>query len=189
MTGPERIIVLIPKLHHVPAEFGKVIVYPVYHPLAFKLGLVLDDPDIAYRLYNTGIDIPESRIAEKVCIVVKESRVSGSPAECDAVPLYLTQCVGADKPHKTVLRFLFLREYRNRNQKKEKKIYEYSSCLHTISGLLATAKLFPGPEFRCPPVPVEHTVLEKRVNHDICCSYLLVDECVNRFDGLLLLYL
>ena len=90
MARPQGIVVLVHQLDYIPPEFRKIIVYAVDHLFAFQLRPVLDDTDIAYSFYDTGVHIPQGGITQQIGIVVQKDGISGGTPVHHSSALHLT---------------------------------------------------------------------------------------------------
>ena len=84
ITGAQCILVLVVNLNHFAAETGKVIVGIINNIVALDHGLVLYQLDVVVGLDLIHTHVPDSRIAEHICPVVKES---GRTANLTILPL------------------------------------------------------------------------------------------------------
>ena len=104
--GSQGIVVLVLKLDHIAPELGQVGIDVVFHLFALELRLVLNDLHIPDGVYHPGIHVPQSRIADKICVVVKKS---GRPDYLTVThTIYFQQlcAFSAQQPHETVFRLL-----------------------------------------------------------------------------------
>ena len=87
IPGPQHIAVLVLKLHKVAPELCEVILYEICELVAGQLGIVLENLHVAHCLDDIGVDIPERRVTEQVCIVVEKPGRSRHLAVGDAALL------------------------------------------------------------------------------------------------------
>ena len=134
IPGPEDIVVLVPELHHITAEFGKVPVYMVYHLFTLQFSLFLDYLHIADSVYYLRVDIPECGVADKVCIIMQESGRTGHLPETLSVHIQQLGFLGAYEYDNAVLRFfhrLLLGNGGNRKRRyQQNAIYQPLDKLH-----------------------------------------------------------
>ncbi len=73
IRGPERVAVLVAKLHQRPPELCEILVYIIIQTLAAKHGVVLDDLDIAESVDHVLVHIPQRGVAYQQGGVVLET--------------------------------------------------------------------------------------------------------------------
>ena len=74
VVGPQRVLVLVFELDQRAAELRHILVHHILQGLAPEGCPVLDDAYVTYRIDDVGVDIPESRVAKQVRIVMEEPR-------------------------------------------------------------------------------------------------------------------
>ena len=73
MSGPQRIVILVGKLHDRSPELRKILLDKICQLVTGKDSFILDDAHLAPGLYDFGLHIPQGRITYKIGIVMKET--------------------------------------------------------------------------------------------------------------------
>ena len=116
---PERVAVLVPKLHQRASELREVLVDQVIQTLAAEHRAVLDDLDIAEGVDHIRVDVPQGGVTDQQGRVVLKTRVPQGLAVLDTIFINLLQLITAEQPHKTVLPLRGLGGKAEREQQKE----------------------------------------------------------------------
>ena len=73
MSGPQRIMILISQLDHRTSELSEVFIYKVSQLVTCQHGLLLEDAHITPGIDYVGLNIPISRITQKIGVIMKET--------------------------------------------------------------------------------------------------------------------
>ena len=99
--GAESVVVFILELHQRTTELHKVVIDPVNHLVAGEDRAVLHHPHVPVGIDNSGIHVPQGRVADEVGIIVKE-RCLYRLAVIDPVFFDELEGFGFDEAHQTV---------------------------------------------------------------------------------------
>ena len=106
MPGPQCIMILVCQLDDRTAELGKVQIDEICQLVAGEDSLILEDAHIAPRFDDLGLHIPQSRITEKVCSIMKEARRTYDLSVAGSFDVHHLCRLRTQKHHEAVLVFL-----------------------------------------------------------------------------------
>ena len=108
MPGSEGVMILISKLYDRAAELSEIIIHEIFEIVARKDGLFLKNAYIAPGIDNLRLHIPQSRVTDKIGIVMKETRRTYNLPVSGSLDIYQLGRLRTHQYNETVLLFLLL---------------------------------------------------------------------------------